>query len=148
MKARMSSAQNVRRDKGTGVPRTRTCVVVDDERMARKALINMLIEACPDVHVIAEADSVESAAKCISQLKPDIVFLDIEIIGGTGFDVLHRIDDNCCAIIITTAHEKYLEESRCYPSVTFLYKPVDQVALQGVVRRPVSGNDPDQKKLD
>ena len=71
--------------------RRRTCVIVDDERMARKALKNMLEESCPDVRVIAEADSVESAVECIMRLKPGIVFLDIEIIGGTGSDPSRRI---------------------------------------------------------
>ncbi len=115
-------------------PLIRTCVIVDDERMARKALKRMLNEACPDVHVIAEADSVENAVECITRLRPEIVFLDIEIIGGTGFDVLDRIPTvNQVCVVFTTAHREYRQRI-ADKNLVCLYKPIVEEMLKQVLR--------------
>ncbi|MGB5074526.1 MAG: response regulator [Bacteroidota bacterium] len=118
---------------GLASHRIRTCIIVDDERTARKALVIMLEEAFPDMKVIAEADSVDSAVECITRLKPDIVFLDIEIIGGTGFDVLKQIPSlKTVLVVLTTANQEYgqkIDEM----NLLCLFKPVDVEMLRRVL---------------
>jgi two-component system LytT family response regulator len=83
--------------------------------------------------VIAEADSVANAVECITRLKPDIVFLDIEIIGGTGFDVLKQIPPGKIVfVVLTTAHQEYGQKIKEL-NIPFLYKPISVEMLKRVL---------------
>ena len=69
------------------------CVIVEDEEMARKVLKSLLAQYCQDVMVCAEADDIVSGKNMIETFRPDLVFLDIEMPGGSGFKLLTSIED-------------------------------------------------------
>jgi two-component system LytT family response regulator len=99
-------------------------VVIEDERRARETLIKLLTKYCPGVEVAGEADSVNGAIEIIKQIKPGLVFLDIEIIGGTGFDVLDHMMPYDFSVVFTTAYEKYEEKAKQYPNSVLMLKPL------------------------
>jgi two-component system, LytTR family, response regulator len=83
-------------------------LVVDDEQGAVNTLCNMLREYCPQVEVVGTALSVNAAVESIQKLKPDIIFLDIEMPPlGNGFDVLAQIENIDFGVIFTTAYMQY-----------------------------------------
>ncbi len=107
-------------------------VVIEDERRARATLVKLLGKYCPEVEVAGEADSVIEAIEIIRQIKPKLVFLDIELIGGTGFDVLDNINPYDFAVVFTTAYEKYEEIAKQYSNSVMMFKPlgIDDVISQ------------------
>ena len=121
-------------DRSTPARCPRSCVIVDDERRGREFLANILSSHFPEISLAGQAQSVEEAVALIASIKPDIVFLDIEIIGGTGFDVLDRIGDERQAIVFISAHAHYQEESARYPHAGFLLKPVSILDLRAVLK--------------
>jgi two-component system LytT family response regulator len=70
------------------MPNQLTALIVDDERLARKDLISLLSEH-PNINVVGEADNVSAAIQSIEQLHPDVIFLDIQMPGESGFDLLN-----------------------------------------------------------
>lgn len=105
-------------------------VIIEDEKHSRETLRSMLEEFCKDVEVIAMAGTVDEAVKVLSIYSPDIVFLDIELQTGTGFDVLQQIKDPNFEVIFTTAFEKYAIKAIKFSSLDYLLKPIDLDELQ------------------
>jgi two-component system LytT family response regulator len=97
-------------------------LIVDDEAPARRYL-RRLLEATADVHVAGEASTVEQARTSIRELRPDAVFLDIELTSGTGFDLLHG-PDPAPAVVFVTAHDDYAARAFDVEAVDYLLKPV------------------------
>lgn len=108
-------------------------LVVDDERLARKDLSNMLSEI-NSVEVIGEAEDVPSALKAISELKPDIVFLDIQMPGQTGFDLVEQVDFKG-KIIFVTAYDEFALRAFEINALDYLMKPVNKNRLQKSIER-------------
>lgn len=101
------------------------CIIVDDEFPARECIVNYLKEYCHDVEIVAQADSAGSALPAILAHKPDLVFLDVEMPNGNGFDLLrmlNRIDFN---IIFVTAYEEYAVAAFRFSATDFLLKPIN-----------------------
>lgn len=82
-------------------------VIVEDEERSRIVMQNLLETYCPEVEVVDTADSVNAALKALRTHQPDIVFLDVQISGGTGFDVIDKMDDFQASLIFTTAYDAY-----------------------------------------
>jgi two-component system, LytTR family, response regulator len=99
-------------------------VVIEDERRARETLVKLLTKYCHEVEVVGESDSVNGAIEIIKQTKPELVFLDIELIGGTGFDVLEHLKPYDFSIVFTTAYEKYGEKTKQYSNSVMMFKPL------------------------
>ena len=78
-------------------------VIVEDEKHSRETLRNLIEEFCADVTVAGAAGTVAEAVQLIRQHKPELLFLDIELQTGTGFDVLSAVSDLSFAVIFTTA---------------------------------------------
>ncbi|MBO0331248.1 LytR/AlgR family response regulator transcription factor [[Muricauda] lutisoli] len=110
-------------------------VIIEDEKHGREILKSMLEEFCKDVQVIALAGSVEEAVKVLSIYSPDIVFLDIELQSGVGFDVLNQIKEPSFEVIFTTAFEKYAIKAIKFSSLDYLLKPIDLDELQQAVEK-------------
>lgn len=115
-------------------------VIVDDEAPAREVLRDLLV-AHPNVRVIGEADSVSNAAIICRDLNPNLLFLDVQMDDGEGFDLLPKID-SLPAIIFVTAHDRFAMRAFEVNAVNYLLKPIDprQLAhtLQRIVRQPQS----------
>ena len=110
-----------------------TCVLVDDERLARENL-RVLLREHPRVTVAAEADGVAAALSVIAAHRPDLVFLDIQMPGGSGFDVLERLHDPP-AVIFITAYDRYAIRAFEVNALDYLLKPVDPGRLETALGR-------------
>ncbi|NIN73061.1 MAG: response regulator [Gemmatimonadetes bacterium] len=120
---------------------TRTAVIVDDERLARREL-GSLLEAHPEVRIVGEADSVASAADLINREEPDLVFLDIQLVGETGFDLFELLETEP-VVVFVTAYEQHAMRAFEVNALDYLLKPVTPerlaAALQKVAaERPVA----------
>lgn len=105
-------------------------VIVDDESKARKALRGALEKFCPDkVEVIGEADCVQKGLETIQSLNPDLVFLDVQMPDGTGFDLLERIPDIKFKVIFASAFDKFAIQAFKFSALDYLLKPVEAEAL-------------------
>jgi two-component system LytT family response regulator len=110
-------------------------IIIEDEKHSRETLKSMLEEFCKDVKVIATASSVSEGVKVLSVYSPDVVFLDIELQSGLGFDVLTQIKDPSFEVIFTTAFEKYAIKAIKFSSLDYLLKPIDLSELQDAVEK-------------
>lgn len=99
-------------------------IVVDDEAPSRKVMINYLRDYCNDVEVVATASSVKTAHRAILKFNPDVVFLDIEMPDGKGFDLLHMFDKINFRIIFVTAYSEYAINAFRVNATDYLLKPV------------------------
>ncbi len=108
----------------------RTCVIVGDEQRGRTALAALLARNIPEINVAGGAESVDGAVALIEIYKPDIVFLDAGLIGGTVFDVLDRVR-GCKALFAVLVAE--LPAIRTDARMTWLHKPVDPSELQALL---------------
>jgi two-component system LytT family response regulator len=82
-----------------------TAAIVDDVAQARATLKEDLAAYCPDLEIIGEADGVVTGSKLLNKIKPDVVFLDIQLQDGTGFDILEILGDISFQVIFTTASD-------------------------------------------
>ena len=100
-------------------------IIIDDEADARDIIRNNLREYCEGVDLVGEADGVSSWLQVIKQLNPDLIFLDIEMEDGTGFDLLNQLDSVKPQIIFTTAYDEFAIKAFKYSTVDYLLKPID-----------------------
>jgi two-component system LytT family response regulator len=110
-------------------------VIIDDEKLARDVIFNYLNEYCPDVEVVAQASSVKTALTSIQKTTPDLVFLDIEMPDGTGFDLLNSFDKIDFKIIFVTAYSEYAIKAFRFSAIDYLLKPVKIDELIDAVAR-------------
>ena len=118
-------------------------IVVDDESLARQGL-NLRLKNIAEVEVIGEYSNGREAVNAVAELRPDLLFLDIQMPGMTGFDVVARLQqDEMPLIIFTTAYEQYAIEAFKAHAVDYLLKPIEPERLQDAIYRAVS-----HKKMD
>uniref|UniRef100_UPI0040485BEF LytR/AlgR family response regulator transcription factor n=1 Tax=Roseivirga sp. TaxID=1964215 RepID=UPI0040485BEF len=104
-------------------------VIVEDEILSAKRLAKIVMELEADVEVLAILESVLEAKKWFeTNPKPDLIFLDIQLNDGTGFDIIQGLKDYP-RIIFTTAYEEYSLEAFKYNSIDYLLKPIDPIEL-------------------
>lgn len=109
-------------------------LVVDDERLARKDLLNMLKEI-PGVEPVGEAEDVPSALTVIKELNPDVVFLDIQMPGQTGFELVEQVENFKGRIIFVTAYDEYALRAFEINAMDYLMKPVNKDRLAQSIER-------------
>jgi two-component system LytT family response regulator len=118
--------------------------IIDDEEPAREVL-RQLLEAHSNVRVVGEADSVANAVILCRDLKPNLLFLDVQMEDGEGFDLLPKID-SLPAIIFVTAFDRFAMRAFEVNAVDYLLKPVDPHrlahTLQRIIREPQSAAAP------
>ncbi|MEO0894768.1 MAG: LytTR family DNA-binding domain-containing protein [Bacteroidota bacterium] len=110
-------------------------VIIDDSEKARTALKADLKSYCKEVDVIGEADGVLAGGKMLRKVKPELVFLDIEMGDGTGFDLLEIMGDAPFNVIFTTAHDSFAIKAIKFSAIDYLLKPVDPDELVQAVAR-------------
>ena len=101
-----------------------TAVIIDDEAKGRQALREKLRTYCPEIELLAEAASGGEGIRVIEKNHPHIVFLDIEMPGMTGFDMLNRLAVRDHHIVFTTAYDQYAIKAIRYAAFDYLLKPV------------------------
>jgi two-component system LytT family response regulator len=112
--------------------------IVDDEKKGRDSLQKLLEEYCSEVDIIGHADSVENAFQFINKNKPDLVFLDVEMPQGSGFELLKRFDKIPFKTIFVTAHQHYAIKAIRFSAIDYLLKPVDVDELIAAVQNAMS----------
>jgi two-component system LytT family response regulator len=113
-------------------------IVIDDEKPSREVICNYLEEYCPEVDIVATAGSVTSAFKAIKKHHPDLVFLDIELGDGKGFDLLTMFDKVEFRIVFVTAYSEYAVKAFRFSAVDYLLKPVKIDELREAVTKVLS----------
>ncbi len=108
-------------------------VVVDDESKAREYLTGLINTGFEDVEVVGEAFGVESGMKIIVEEKPELLFLDVQMQDGTGFDLLAGIDRTNLQVIFVSAYDYFAITAIKFSAVDFLLKPVELVELQKAI---------------
>jgi two-component system LytT family response regulator len=99
-------------------------VVIDDEKPSREVLCNYIDEFCHDIKVVATATSIKSGFRTITAHNPDLVFLDIELGDGKGFELLKMFDKITFKVIFVTAYSEYAVTAFRFSAVDYLLKPV------------------------
>ena len=118
---------------------TLKAVIVDDERLARVSL-RKLLEPYPEIEIAGEADSCKNAIELINRYKPHLVFLDIQLSGETGFDLLEIID-NSIKIIFVTAFDEFAIRAFEVNAIDYLLKPVNPERLKVSLERLINRED-------
>nr|WP_295776087.1 LytTR family DNA-binding domain-containing protein [Rhodoferax sp.] len=108
-------------------------IIVDDERLARMEM-RRLLAAHADVEIVGEAADVASAKAMIEDLNPDLVFLDIQMPDGTGFDVLGQLAD-APDVIFTTAFDSYAMQAFEANALDYLLKPIEHTRLASALQK-------------
>jgi two-component system, LytTR family, response regulator len=98
--------------------------IVDDEFQSRSVLKNMLHQYFPEISVVGQASSVENGLQGITEYDPNIVFLDIQMNGETGFDLLNRLPAINFSLIFTTAFDRYAVKAFRFNAIDYLLKPI------------------------
>ena len=110
-------------------------LIIDDENRTRQLISKMIDSFGFDVKAIPEGENVESAINAIKKHNPDIVFLDIQMPDGTGFDVLASLPEKNFEVIFITAHEEFAIKAIKFSALDYLLKPVDTNELRSALER-------------
>lgn len=111
-----------------------TTAIIDDEPKNIKVMKNMLNDFCPQVQVIGEANNSTDGKELIQQKKPELVFLDIEMPYGNGFDLLNALMPIDFEVVFVTAFDKYTLQALKYSALDYLLKPVNIDELKTAVK--------------
>ncbi len=110
-------------------------VIIDDEINNQELISNLLKSYTENVQVVGLANSVESAYQAINEHHPDLIFLDIQMPDGTGFDLLKKFDKINFKIIFVTAHQEFAIEAFKYSALDYLLKPLSPANLLAAVKK-------------
>ena len=117
--------------------KTLSAIIVDDESLARRGLA-LRLQHMPQVDVVAECANGEEALSAIAEHAPDLVFLDIQMPGLSGFDVLQRLQsDTMPMIIFVTAYDDYAVDAFKVHAIDYVLKPIDDDRLHEAIERAV-----------
>lgn len=105
-------------------------LIIDDENRTRQLISNMIQSFGFDVQTIPEGENVASGIAAIEKHHPDIVFLDIQMPDGTGFDVLNGVKEKNFEVIFITAHEEFAIKAIKFSALDYLLKPIDPIELE------------------
>jgi two-component system LytT family response regulator len=108
-------------------------LIVDDERLARKELMRLL-EEHPSVEIVGEAANADEAEKLVEELNPDLLFLDIQMPGRTGFELLQSLE-SAPIVIFTTAYDEFAIKAFEVNALDYLVKPILPERLSEAVRK-------------
>lgn len=99
--------------------------IIDDEQSGRDVIKSFLTSFCHDIELCGEADSVKSGVKLITKTNPDVVFLDIQMQDGTGFNLLEMLPQRTFKVVFCTSFDQYALKAIKYSAADYLLKPID-----------------------
>lgn len=108
-------------------------IIIDDNELARISLKEDIKDQCPEITIVGESDGVVQGAKLIRHSHPDVVFLDIHLDDGDGFDIIELVPDYKGKIIFTTASDQHAIKAFRFSAVDYLLKPIDPSLLRSAV---------------
>ncbi|MEL6676983.1 MAG: LytTR family DNA-binding domain-containing protein [Bacteroidota bacterium] len=112
-------------------------LIVEDERNSQELLKALITEYCDGIEVASIAGNVADALAAVKDVNPDLVFLDIELPDGDGFQVLEKSENITFDVIFTTAYDQYAMRAFKFSATDYLLKPVDIEELQAAAQRVV-----------
>ncbi len=121
-------------------------IIIDDERLARVEL-KRLLTPFKEINVVGEAVNVEDALKKISELNPDLIFLDIQMPGKNGFELLEELD-SVPKVVFTTAYDEYALKAFEYNALDYLLKPIEPKRLEEAIKKIIETNKKDKISED
>ncbi len=110
-------------------------IIVDDEQVFRDMLADLIEESLPMVEIVERCSNAEQAFLAIKKLEPDLVFLDVEMTGMTGLELLEQFPDRSFEVIFTTSHDKYALKALKQEAAEYLIKPVNVIELVKAVEK-------------
>lgn len=125
-------------------------VIIDDETNAREALANLLRIVSPEVVICGEARGADAGMELIRAERPNLIFLDIQMPGKNGFDMLTGFEKIDFGVIFTTAYQEYAIRAFRFSAIDYLLKPIDPDELQmavGKFRERAGGVNPEQLRI-
>lgn len=112
-----------------------TVLIIEDEPHGRETLKNLLNDYCEDVEIVGLCSTVPESIDAIQAKKPDLVFLDIELHSGTGFEILESVKRFDFEVVFTTAFENYAIRAIKFSALDYLLKPIDITELREAVAK-------------
>jgi two-component system LytT family response regulator len=116
-------------------------LIIDDERLARVEL-KRLLSPHKDINIVGEAVNVDDAVSKITELNPDLIFLDIQMPGKNGFELLEELD-SVPTVIFTTAYDEYALKAFEYNALDYLLKPIEPKRLEDTIKKVIERNKKD-----
>jgi two-component system LytT family response regulator len=116
-------------------------LIIDDERLARVEL-KRLLSPHKDINIVGEAVNVDDALSKITELSPDLIFLDIQMPGKNGFELLEELD-SVPTVIFTTAYDEYALKAFEYNALDYLLKPIEPKRLEDTIKKVIERNKKD-----
>lgn len=124
-------------------------LIIEDEEQAISALKSELKTHCSEVQIIGEAKSIKEAVQKIKSLDPELIFLDIQLSDGLGFEVLNLFKESNFKVIFTTAYSQYAIKAIKFSALDYLLKPIDSDELINAVNKAMkSSKDTESIKID
>ena len=120
-------------------------VIIEDEEQNKVRLEKLLNSYCPEVKVVGDAGGVKSAYNLIQKLNPDLILLDIQLIDGTGFELLQLFEKIEFKIIFITAYDEYALKAFRFNALDYLLKPVDPDELKTAIEKAMNQINPSVK---
>ena len=117
-----------------------TALLIDDDKNLRNGMKILLSKYATEIKIVGEAESVKSGVLAIENLNPQVIFIDIDLGDGTGFDILEQVAVKNNGkikshVVFVTAHDQYAVKAFKFSALDYLLKPVDLEELQNVVRK-------------
>lgn len=114
-----------------------SAVIIEDEKKSSELLEKLIADNISEIKIIGRADSVKSGIELLEHHKPELVFLDIALPDGSGFDILEKVFNGNQEIIFTTASDKYAIKAIKYSAIDYLLKPIDLEELKEAVKKVI-----------
>ena len=112
-------------------------LIIDDEKRIRDFVKRMIDSFNLDVEVFTDGENVETGIESINRIQPDIVFLDIQMPDGTGFDLLNRVKDKKFELIFITAFQEYAIMAIKFSALDYILKPIDDEELKTALQNAI-----------
>ena len=116
-------------------------IIIDDERLARVELKRLLSQH-KEINIVGEAVNVDDAMTKITELNPELIFLDIQMPGKNGFELLEELD-SVPTVIFTTAYDEYALKAFEYNALDYLLKPIEPKRLEETIKKVIERNKKD-----
>jgi two-component system, LytTR family, response regulator len=122
-------------------------IIIDDETRVINTLTNLIHSIASDISIVATAQDIESGYKIVTKFSPDILFLDVQLPDGTGFDLLKKLRTITFKLIFITAHEEYAIKAIKCSALDYLLKPVDPDELYLAINKAKNLIKEEEEKL-
>jgi len=122
-------------------------IIIDDEKNAREVISELLKEYFEEIEIVAQTGDVKNSVIEIKKYKPNLLFLDIDLPDGTGFDILRNIDYSKIKVVFITAHQEYAIKAIKFSAFDFLLKPFNSSELIKTVRRVLDEHNAENNTL-